>query len=103
MGHDRDQEGSLWLLVRWWGYNSEEDTWEPWHKLDRAKVTQYCQRNGTEPPIREEQAVALLEPFKAIYTVWPWSLEPGADLWATAEPSSLVPNGNPSGHKVPYM
>ena len=84
VGHDRDQDGNLWLLVRWWGYTSEEDTWEPWHKFDRAKVTQYCLRVGTEPPMQEEQALALLEPFKAIYSVWPWCLEPGADLWARA-------------------
>lgn len=81
VGHDRDSDGNLWLLVRWWGYAESEDTWEPCHKFDRAKVVQYCERVGTEPPLREEETVALLEPFKAIYAVWPWNLEPGADLW----------------------
>lgn len=87
VGHDRDQEGNLWLLVRWWAFISEEDTWRPWHKFERDMVTQCCLRVGTEPPIQEEQAVALRELFWAIYTVWPWCLEPGADLWARAEPS----------------
>lgn len=93
VGHDRGQERNLWVLVRWWGSSSEEDTWEPGQKLDRAKVTQYCLRVGTKPPIQEERAVALLKLFKATYTVWPWCLEPGADLWAKSEHFLLAPKG----------
>lgn len=80
MGHDRDENGDLWLRVRWWGYNETEDTWEPAYKFDRTKVTQYCHRVGTQPPMLEEVAMVLMEPFKAIYSVWPWKLDPGADL-----------------------
>lgn len=80
VGHDRDQDGELWVLVRWWGYDASEDTWEPAHKFDRAKVIQYCQRVGTEPPMLEEVSIALLEQYNAMYNEWPWCLEPGADL-----------------------
>lgn len=80
VGHDRDQDGELWLLVRWWGYDASEDTWEPAHKFVRAKVIQYCQRVGTEPPMLEEVAIALLERYNTMYNEWPWCLEPGADL-----------------------
>lgn len=80
VGHDRDQDGELWVLVRWWGYDAFEDTWEPAHKFDRAKVIQYCQRVGTEPPMLEEVSIALLEQYNAMYNEWPWCLEPGADL-----------------------
>lgn len=82
VGHDVDEDGKLWLLIRWCGYAVEEDTWEPRHKLDRAKVIQHCQRVGTEPRMLDEQAIAFLEPFKAIYAVRHWCLQPGADLWA---------------------
>lgn len=80
VGHDRDENGDLWLRVRWWGYNETEDRWEPAYKFDRTKVTQYCHRVGTQPPMLEEVAMVLMEPFKAIYSVWPWNLDPGADL-----------------------
>lgn len=28
----------------------------------------------------EEVAMVLMKPFKAIYSVWHWNLDPGADL-----------------------
>lgn len=56
VGHEVDSNGNLWLLVRWWGYADEKDTWEPWHKFDRGKVVLSCQRHHLPPPLMEEQA-----------------------------------------------
>lgn len=68
--------------------------------MDRAKVTKYCIYGGTELLIQNKPAVPILKPFKAISTVWPWCLEPGANLWAREKPSSLAAQVNPYAVQV---
>ena len=48
--HQVDDDGHLWLKVRWWGYGPEEDTWERARKFDPRKVRQYCRRKRFPHP-----------------------------------------------------
>jgi len=48
--HDVDDDGELWLKVRWWGYGPEEDTWERKLKFDPRTVRQYCRRKRLPGP-----------------------------------------------------
>jgi len=48
--HEVDDEGKLWLTVRWWGYGPEADTWERALKFDPRKVRQYCRRKRLPDP-----------------------------------------------------
>ncbi|GAB0490114.1 hypothetical protein MMPV_001346 [Pyropia vietnamensis] len=45
-----DDEGHLWLLVRWWGYDESEDNWEHAAKFDPQRVNEFCERLGLESP-----------------------------------------------------
>lgn len=78
VGWDRETDEDLWLLVRWWGYAPKKATWKPWYKVDREKVVPFCQGVGTEPPLLDEQILALLQPLRAFFcgTV-PWGRDPG--------------------------
>jgi len=41
-----DDERVLWLLVSWFGYASDDDTWEHSGRSPVAVVYRYCRRNG---------------------------------------------------------
>jgi len=44
--HTWDEEGVLWLLVRWFGYEPEDDTWQHSGRPPVAAVYRYCRREG---------------------------------------------------------
>jgi len=50
LDHLVDEEGRLWLRVRWWGYGLEEDTWERALKFSPRNVRQYCRRKRLPDP-----------------------------------------------------
>lgn len=64
MDHAYDAEGKLWLLVRWWGYAAEEDTWEPHDCLDERKFAEYCRRVGPFMPPSSAEIRALWGPLQ---------------------------------------
>jgi len=47
--HTWDEEGVLWLLVRWFGYGPEDDTWQHSGRLPVASMYRYCLRKGLLP------------------------------------------------------
>jgi len=47
--HTWDEEGELWLLVRWLGYGPEDDTWQHSGRLPVQAVYRYCRRKGLLP------------------------------------------------------
>jgi len=47
--HTWNEEGVLWLLVRWFGYAPEDDTWQHSGRLPVAAVYRYCRRKGLLP------------------------------------------------------
>jgi len=47
--HTWDEEGVLWLLVRWLGYGLDEDTWQHSGRLPVAAVYRYWRRKGFLP------------------------------------------------------
>jgi len=49
MDHTWDEEGVLWLLVRWFGYGPEDDTWQHSGRLPVAAVYRYCRRKRLLP------------------------------------------------------
>ena len=49
MDHKWDEEGVLWLLVRWFGYGPEDYTWEHSSRLPVAAVYWYCRCKGRLP------------------------------------------------------
>jgi len=60
--HTWDEEGVLWLLVRWFGYGPEDDTWQHSGRLPVATVYRYCRRKwllpqdpDKEKPVRDAQ------------------------------------------------
>lgn len=42
------EDGKLHLKVRWFGFNPEDDTWEPLDRLPLADVVAYTKRHGIE-------------------------------------------------------
>ena len=50
--HTWDEKGVLWLLVRWFGYGPEDDTWQHSGRLPVAAVYRYCHSKGllSQPP-----------------------------------------------------
>jgi len=46
VGHEVADDGTLRLWTRWWGYHSEEDTFELASRFDLRKVHQYMRRVG---------------------------------------------------------
>ena len=54
--HTWDEEGVLWLLVRWFVYGPEDDTWQQSGRLPVAAMYRYCRRKGLLPqdPGKEE-------------------------------------------------
>jgi len=47
--HTWDEEGVLWLLVRWFGYGPDDNTWQHSGRLQVAAVYRYCRRKGLLP------------------------------------------------------
>jgi len=47
--HTWDEEGVLWLLVLWFGYGPEDDTWQHSGRLPVAAVYRYCRHEGLLP------------------------------------------------------
>ena len=47
--HTWDEEGVLCLLVRWFGYGPDDDTWKHSGRLPVAAVYRYCRRKGLLP------------------------------------------------------
>jgi len=47
--HTWEEERVLWLLVRWFGYGLEDDTWKHLGRLPVAAVYRYCSRKGLLP------------------------------------------------------
>jgi len=43
------QRSLFWLLVRWFGYGPEDDTWQHSGRLPVAAVYLYCRRKGLLP------------------------------------------------------
>jgi hypothetical protein len=49
LSHKTDQEGVLWFLVRWFGADSRDDTWNNIKELleiNDTRWTSYCARKG---------------------------------------------------------
>lgn len=78
--YTHDEEGKLWLLVRWWGYAADEDTWEPHDRLDERKVAEYCRRMGVAVPPTAGEIRALWGPLYEL-------CHPGEELDVAADPS----------------
>jgi len=47
--HTLDEEGVLWLLFRWLGYEAEDNTWQHLGRLQFAAVYRYCRRQRLLP------------------------------------------------------
>lgn len=46
-GYKRPRKGDLKFLVKWFGYDETENTWEPWSELTRNTIVHaYCRANG---------------------------------------------------------
>lgn len=44
VSHGRDDDNTLLFRVRWYGYEPNQDTWEPIGNLPRSHVLSYCKR-----------------------------------------------------------
>ena len=44
ISHRRDSSGSMLLKIRWFGYDSREDTWEPIFNIPPELVRRYVKR-----------------------------------------------------------
>lgn len=104
--YDRDPDGQLWLLVRWWGYTEEEDTWEPAEAFDERKVAEYCRRVNVRPPPTRAEAYALWGPLADLHLEADekdscdedWAGPPAAEalrepVWPTADLQALFQSG----------
>ena len=49
MDYTWDEKGVLWLLVRWFGYEPDDDTWQRSGRLPVAAVYRYCRGKGLLP------------------------------------------------------
>lgn len=56
--HTWDEDGVLWLLVRWCGCGREEGSWQHSGRLPIAAVYRYCRRHRLLPQDRD-RAVAV--------------------------------------------
>ena len=55
--HRYAKQGENLYRVRWYGFDSDDDTWEPIKHLPRSKVLSYCSRMGFETPKNINDAV----------------------------------------------
>ena len=53
----QEADGSLSYLVKWTGFPSEQNTWEPIGNLRRSMIVRYCQRKNLQCPTDIEQAM----------------------------------------------
>jgi len=55
--HRLARKGETLFRIRWYGYESDDDTWEPIQHLPRSKVLSYCKRIGIVVPDNLNQAI----------------------------------------------
>ena len=82
-----DDDGDLWLKVRWWAYGPEKDSWEHARKFDPRRVSQLCRRKRLPGP-GELAAFLCWCPVRG-----PCCEVPERPLRAQDWPSSFVPPG----------
>jgi tRNA(Ile)-lysidine synthase TilS/MesJ len=51
VSHRRDADGNMRLLLRWFGYASSEDTWEPVIHVPQKMVHRYARRKRLDPEL----------------------------------------------------
>jgi hypothetical protein len=45
LSHGVNDDGNVVMQVRWFGFGSDDDTWEPFTHLPKLEVERYAKRN----------------------------------------------------------
>lgn len=55
--HQQDEYGENVYRVRWYGYKTSKETWEPIARITRSNITSYYNRKNINLPTDLDQAI----------------------------------------------